>query len=105
MTNDKYEVIDQVEEAIDDIEVIDEVVEEDPIVEDRVIAITVFGAVSNCSNLNIRVKPEIGAEVVWVAPSGTKLEIDASDLTGEWYHVFTESGMEGYAMKQYITIE
>ena len=51
-----------------------------------------IGLVSNCANLRIRKEPDDKAEVLGTIP------------VGEFYKVYTDSGLEGFCMKQFITV-
>lgn len=62
------------------------------------------GMVSGCTKLNIRVKPDINSDVVCVVSKDTVVIIDLEESTNDWYRVFTESGFNGFCMKQYITV-
>lgn len=65
---------------------------------------TVVGYVSGCLKLNIREEGYLGANVVCVVPEKTALLIEVAESNGEWYKVYTETGMEGFCMKQYVTL-
>ena len=65
---------------------------------------TVVGYVSGCFKLNIREEGYLGANVVCVVPEKTALLIEAAESNDEWYKVYTETGMEGFCMKQYVTL-
>jgi cytoskeletal protein RodZ len=66
---------------------------------------TVTGTVANCAKLNVRVAPVAGAEVVTIVESGTKLTIDVTKSTDEWFSVNVDNGTEGfngYCMKKFV---
>ena len=65
---------------------------------------TVVGYVSGCLKLNIREEGYPGANVVCVVPEKTALLIEVAESNDEWYKVYTETGMEGFCMKQYVTL-
>lgn len=65
---------------------------------------TVVGYVSGCLKLNIREDGYPGANVVCVVPEKTALLIEVAESNDEWYKVYTETGMEGFCMKQYVTL-
>ena len=65
---------------------------------------TVVGYVSGCFKLNIREEGYLGANVVCVVPEKTALLIEVAESNDEWYKVYTETGMEGFCMKQYVTL-
>lgn len=66
---------------------------------------TVTGEVINCTRLNIRKKPDSHSEVATVVNSGTELMIYPDSSTAEWYKVYTESGVEGFCMKNFVTVK
>jgi uncharacterized protein YgiM (DUF1202 family) len=59
-----------------------------------------FGEVVNCNQLNIRSKPNKDSEIVCVVDVGSLLEINGA--SNGWARVYTEQGIKGYAMKEYI---
>lgn len=63
---------------------------------------TVEGTVVNCAKLNVRVAPDITAEVVGVLDAMSEIEIDVAKSTNEWFHVCTAIGIEGYCMRKFI---
>ena len=65
---------------------------------------TVVGYVSGCLKLNIREEGYPGANVVCVVPEKTALLIEVAESNDEWYKVYTETGMKGFCMKQYVTL-
>lgn len=64
---------------------------------------SVFGRVNNCTKLNVRKRPNSKAEVICVIPVDSIVEI-IKGSTSEFYKVHTESGIEGFCMKDFITI-
>lgn len=64
----------------------------------------VIGLVSNCANLRIRKEPDAKAEVLGTIPVHTEVMIDEAESIGEFYKVYTDSGLEGFCMKQFITV-
>lgn len=65
----------------------------------------VKGIVSGCSRLNIRKEPSLTGEVVCEVSKGTALMVDTSKSTEDWFRVYTETGVEGYCMKNFVTIK
>lgn len=65
----------------------------------------VFGVVSDCAALNIREDCSTNAKVVAVVKRGAVLEIDSANCEDDWLAVYTESGVEGFCMAQYVTIK
>lgn len=65
-----------------------------------------FGRVTDCTKLNIRENPESDADnVLGVIPVNAEVMIDESESTDEFYKVYTESGLEGFCMKEFIEVE
>lgn len=64
-----------------------------------------IGVVSNCNKLNIREEPSLDANIVCEITSTTELMIDENESTEEFYKVFTTSGLEGFCMKKFITVQ
>lgn len=86
---DNYIATEEVEETVDMVE------ETEP----------VFGMVVDCTKLNIRMTPNKTATVIDVVDRGDQLVIDLDFSTDEWYSVTTETGVEGFCMKQYVAIK
>lgn len=64
-----------------------------------------IGVVANCNKLNVREKPNLNAAIVCEINSKTELVIDEGESTDEFYKVFTASGIEGFCMKKFITVQ
>ena len=64
-----------------------------------------IGFVTNCKKLNIREEPRIDATVVCEVDYLTELTIDENESTEEFYKVFTAAGIEGFCMRNFITIQ
>ena len=88
------------EEAVNETEIVKEVtkehVEQAPIYK--------HGFVSGCIRLNMRKEPTIKSEVVCVIEQDTNLVITLNESTDDFYKVSTEAGIDGFCMKQYVTI-
>lgn len=65
---------------------------------------SIEGIVSGCKRLNVRKAPAVYGEIVCEVTEGTTLMIDPSESTDDWYRVCTEAGVEGYCMKNFVTI-
>ena len=63
-----------------------------------------FGKVSNCKKLNIRKLPSRDAEIVSELIEGSEVMIDEKESTALFYKICTEHGIDGYCMKDYITV-
>ena len=98
------EIVEEINEANDSVEdaiEIDDSVSADEIVEETE---SLIGVVSGCTKLNIRKEPNITSEPVCIVPEKSVLLIDQDLSTDEWYKVYTETGMEGFCMKKYVTV-
>lgn len=65
----------------------------------------ILGTVVNCAKLRIREHPNINAIVAAEIEKGSKVMINESKSTTDFYAVVTESGLEGYCMKDYIQVK
>lgn len=65
---------------------------------------SLIGEVSKTELLNIRAGATTESEIVGVVQSGTKVMIDETDSSEEFYKVTTESGCSGYCMKKFINL-
>ena len=99
-TKSLADVTEEVEEEIAEVNESEEVTKEATKEADS----TVVGYVSGCLKLNIREEGYPGANVVCVVPEKTALLIEVAESNDEWYKVYTETGMEGFCMKQYVTL-
>lgn len=90
-------IIEQIEEIVVEPE---EKIEESVDVEAEPV---VIGKVTDCIKLNVRRGAVITADVREVIKEGALVEINEKRSTDDWYRVRTESGTEGFCMKEYIT--
>lgn len=60
--------------------------------------------VVNCARLNIRRRPRVADNVVTIVAANSKLEINTDKSNKEWFKVRTESGIEGFCMKKFVTV-
>lgn len=101
--NEEFEVktsIEQIEEepAFEEETVIEpEVVEPEP---KKVLA----GVISGCKKLNIRKTAAKDGEVAAVLEVDTDVSICIDDSTKDFYKVSTLDGVEGYCMKEFVTL-
>lgn len=63
-----------------------------------------IGTVMDCSSLNIRAKSNINSEIIATVKAGTELLIDKDESVNDWYKVYTETGIEGFCMKKYVSV-
>ena len=64
-----------------------------------------IGIVSNCNRLNVREKASKDAAIVCEVACETKVMIALNESTEDFYKVCTAAGIEGFCMKQFITIQ
>lgn len=64
-----------------------------------------IGTVINCKKLNLRMKPSKAASIIYEMPADSKLTIDLNKSVNGWLHVHTESGLEGFCMKEFVSIK
>lgn len=65
--------------------------------------VTKIGKV-NCARLAVREEPTTNSDVLGVIEEGSSVLIDEYDHD-DFYMICTESGLEGFCMKQFIDIE
>lgn len=78
-------------------EVMDEIVDEKPVEK-------VDGVVTGCAKLNVRKEAKMGTTVLCVLTKGDDIVVDLENSTEDFYKVCTSSGVEGYCMKTYISV-
>lgn len=61
-----------------------------------------YGTVTNCDRLNVRKNPHRSSDVLTVIEEDDTVEIVLSKSTKCWYYIITESGVEGYSMRDFI---
>ena len=62
------------------------------------------GVVPAGVRLNVRSKPSSSAGILHVLEPGTKVNIDSSKSTADWYYIYTDKGLWGYCLKELITV-
>lgn len=92
-------------ETIVEPEVITSVVEEEEAIKEVEAVKEITGYVIDCSKLNVRKDPKKDAVVLSTIAAKTKVIIDSKGSNKSFYKVKTPTGIEGYCMKQFITIE
>lgn len=63
------------------------------------------GIVTDCLKLNIRKEPNPNSRIVCAIDCLTEVIIDEKESTDEFYKICTVSGIEGFCMKKFITIQ
>ena len=64
-----------------------------------------IGTVIDCSSLNVRKEPSKYADILCTIQASEKVEIDESKSTNDFYKIFNSAGVEGYCMKNYISVD
>lgn len=64
-----------------------------------------YGIVTDCVKLNIRTEPNIKSDVICTVDVDEELMIDSANSTDGWFNVFTKAGIEGFCMKEYVSIK
>lgn len=62
------------------------------------------GVVTDCLRLNVRKAPSADAEILTVIDAYSNVMVDMSASSDAFYKVCTETGVEGYCMKKYISL-
>lgn len=102
----KYE--DETRVEIEDVNVLEaeeEVEEKKVFVEPEIEPLSLLGVASGCKKLNVRIGASKEEDPVCVINEGTMLVIDPAESTADWWKVYTEDGVEGFCMKQYVTVK
>lgn len=89
-------------DEIDDL-VLDEDVIED--VEEEEVEALLIGYVADCARLNVRSHPYPSAAIKCVIEKDSEVMINDAESTDTFYKVITASGIEGYCMKKFISIQ
>lgn len=61
-----------------------------------------LGVVTGCARLRVRSEPRFGTNVICEIEQGTRVMIDRSESTFDYYKIYMESGVEGFCQKTYI---
>ena len=64
----------------------------------------VKGTVVGCVKLNVREQMNLKSAVLCVLPASSTVKVIADEKHDDWYHIFAETGIEGFCMKKYIQI-
>ena len=100
-TYDKIESVEQVENTIDETPV-ETPIETEPIEPAK--SEPIEGTVG-CAKLNVRFDATIDSESVGVINRDSKVFIYEDESTEEFYKVCTATGLEGYCMKKFISVQ
>ena len=64
----------------------------------------VIGKVTGCKKLRVRKQPNTSSQVLSEILVDSEVNIDLSKSTNDFYKVCTEAGVDGFCMKDYISI-
>lgn len=67
--------------------------------------VQLIGVVTNCTRLNIRKLSNPYSEVISKVEAGSELKINPDESTEAFYKVCTEAGLEGFCMKEFVTVK
>ena len=95
------EIQDSADETINN-EIVNQPVSEN--VEEQ-ISENIIGIVSNTQKLRVRKEGNVDSEVLCVLDKDTEVNIDLENSAEFFYKIVTPAGVEGYCMKEYITIK
>ena len=99
----KEDVKKEIEQTVDAPEVtVDVTVNEDA---PQVAKTNLIGVVVNCERLNVRQNSNIKSTSIGIITKGTEVEIFEESSTEDFYSVVTPDGLNGYCMKQYISVK
>lgn len=87
--------MEEAEKAYERSATVEEVTKDDP----------TSGIVTDCLKLNIRKEPSPNSRIVCAIDCLTEVIIDEKESTDEFYKICTVSGVEGFCMKKFITIQ
>ena len=62
------------------------------------------GVVSGCAQMYVRSGASVDAEPLGVIRCDTKVQIYEAESTDDFYSVCTETGLEGFCMKKFISV-
>lgn len=74
-------------------------------VEDKVEKKSLRGITTKTFLLNVRKEPNIDSEIIYRLDYSSLVMIDEENSTDEWYKIRTLNNIEGYCMKEYITLK
>ena len=93
---------------VEDTEEVKEIIEELEEIEEPVVNRSIetkeyeLGVVKGCAKLRVRSEPRFSTNVICEIEQGTRVMIDETKSTVDYYKIYTESGIEGFCLKAYI---
>ena len=93
------------EEIIEELEAFDDdILEDEPEVEEYHEPKIEPGYIVGCNQLNLRFEPDPEAAVMNVLKRDQMVMVNLDEDHGDWYRVRTEYGVGGYVMKKYVEV-
>lgn len=99
--NETEETVQQPIEPVESIEPVEPM--EEPVVETPEPE-KLEGVVSGCAQMYVRSGASVDAEPLGVIRCDTKVQIYEAESTDDFYSVCTETGLEGFCMKKFISV-
>ena len=87
----------------DDVEIVEEVLGEPEI--NVEIKNNEVGIVIGCNKLHVRKRPNVNSASLYILNKGTELILIENESTDKFYKVCTLEGVEGFCMKDFVTIK
>lgn len=97
------ELLEKIDEIIPQVAEAEELVAE-PSVESTPEPMPIEGVVSGCNQLYVRSEASTESEPLGIIKCDTNVRIYESESTDDFYSVCTETGLEGFCMKKFISI-
>lgn len=66
---------------------------------------TKFGVVVNCFRVRVREQPKPDGKVLCEIDCLTNVMVDLKESTEKFYKIFTDSGIDGFCVKDYIALK
>lgn len=95
------EIQDSADELVND-EIIDQPISENV---EKQESESIIGIVSNTQKLRVRKEANVDSEILYIIEKDTEINIDLKNSAEFFYKIVTPAGVEGYCMKEYITIK
>lgn len=101
--NENEEIVPQPVETIEPIESVEPIEVVEPVAETPEPE-KLEGVVSGCAQMYVRSGASVDAEPLGVIRCDTKVQIYEAESTDDFYSVCTETGLEGFCMKKFISV-
>lgn len=103
MMSKKHHENDELQQLNEFISPLAEVVKE-PAVESAPEPESLEGVVSGCDQMYVRSEASVDSEPLGIIKRDTKVLIDEAESTADFYSVCTETGLDGFCMKKFISV-